>query len=287
MQKKKLVSDIIASLLKIREGNPLIHQITNFVSARGQANITLSLGAIPVMAEHPGELEDILTKTRGLLLNTGTINKEKTKLYIRAAGIARKREIPVVLDPVGVGTSLVRRKLVHNLLQEGSIDIIKGNLGEIKALMDGQDNNTEILSIKNNVYGVDFIPPAGNYLEGDRRVLQDIKEFSCKYQLTTVVTGERDFITDGEHDIFIGNGSPLFKKITGSGCMTGSLITAFLAVNHRSIVAAAGGVLVMGIAGELSAKDSKGPGTFQQYLFDNIYNLTPDRIHKLERIEII
>ena len=44
---------------KIREKSPLIHCITNPISMNLCANGILALGARPIMAEHPLEVEEI------------------------------------------------------------------------------------------------------------------------------------------------------------------------------------------------------------------------------------
>ena len=42
----------------LRRVHPLIHEITNYVTANDCANITLAAGASPVMADAPEEAEE-------------------------------------------------------------------------------------------------------------------------------------------------------------------------------------------------------------------------------------
>ena len=46
------------TLRALRERKPLVHQITNYVVMNETANATLALGALPVMAHAPQEVEE-------------------------------------------------------------------------------------------------------------------------------------------------------------------------------------------------------------------------------------
>ncbi len=290
MNSRNLLNEILSSLEKIRAEKPLVHQITNYVSARDQANITLGIGAIPVMAEHPDELKEVLPKARALLLNTGTMTNQRNHLYLMAANIAKNSEVPVILDPVGIGASSIRRGIVKELLTNKRVDIIKGNPGEILTLTQKISNTKKTTNIyqliEQNTYGVDFNSPFKDYLDMPF-IIKSIKNLSIRYQVTTVITGCNDLVTDGEQVIILKNGSTLLKKITGSGCMTGSLIASFLAVNCKGIVAAAGGTLIMGVAGQLAEQNSAGPGSFGKLLIDQIYNLDREKIYDIAKIYLL
>ena len=54
----------------------LIHCITNPISINQTANAVLALGAKPIMAEHPLEVEEITKTASALLLNTGNIHED-------------------------------------------------------------------------------------------------------------------------------------------------------------------------------------------------------------------
>lgn len=64
-----------------KRNQPLIHCITNPISIHGCANMILAVGARPMMAEHPLEVEEI-TKTAGaLMLNLGNITDVQDRVY--------------------------------------------------------------------------------------------------------------------------------------------------------------------------------------------------------------
>jgi hydroxyethylthiazole kinase len=48
-----------ACLDRVRERRPLIHCITNYVTANDVANLLLACGASPIMADEPEEVEEI------------------------------------------------------------------------------------------------------------------------------------------------------------------------------------------------------------------------------------
>jgi len=66
---------------------------------------------------------------------------------------------------------------------------------------------------------------------------------------------------------------PLVHNITNYVVMntTASAITgAFAAVNPQSLKAAAHAMAIMGIAGEMAAERSAGPGSFQMHFLDTL-----------------
>ena len=60
-----------AVLAEVRRRRPLIHCITNYVTAGDVANLLLAAGASPVMAEGLREVGDIAAVSQGLVLNLG------------------------------------------------------------------------------------------------------------------------------------------------------------------------------------------------------------------------
>ena len=99
-------------------------------------------------------------------------------------------------------------------------------------------------------------------------------------------TWKQDFVTDGEWVVLVQNGSAALSGITGTGCMVGALSAAFLA-QRDPFVAALLGTSVMGIAGEIAAKRSTGPGSFQMELLDAVAGLTQEELEARIRIREI
>src|SRR5689334_19193932 len=95
-----------AHLLRtIRKQKPLIHHITNMVVMNDTANITLAIGALPVMAHAIEEVAEMVSLAGALVLNIGTLTPEQVEAMLRAGKRANERNIPIVLDPVGAGAT--------------------------------------------------------------------------------------------------------------------------------------------------------------------------------------
>ena len=243
--------------LKIK--SPLIHNITNMVTINDVANIELACGARPIMAMAPQEMEEVTGICDGLNLNIGTPTEERFAAMHIAAKAAQKKGIPITLDLVGVGVSHFRMNFVQELLSETKIDVIKGNLSEIKAVM-------EHGRCKGGVEAVD---------KADE---DEIKRLACavaeRYNCVAVITGKVDYIaacndTDSARSadgsqyaekfrvaVVIG-GHPMMKKVTGTGCQLSGLICSFIAANADDKFGAVQAALqCMKKAGELAAGNS-------------------------------
>ena len=126
---------VSAPLAAIRAQHPLLHCISNIVSANDCANLALAIGASPIMAQAPQEMADIAALAGAVVLNTGTPDEAKFTAARTAGATANRRSIPVVLDPVGVGASPWRLANIQSLLQQVQPAIVRVNAGEAAALL--------------------------------------------------------------------------------------------------------------------------------------------------------
>ena len=247
----------------LRKHNPVIHAITNYVTAESCADVALAAGASPVMADEPEEVMEITAGADALVINLGTINFTKQIAMERAVETAKAKGIPVILDPVGVMTSKVRLDFALKLLNKGYISIVRGNHSECAALLEGKTGGR----------GVD------NLTEGteEGEALKTAKDAAAKFGCVFAVTGAIDNISNGKQAVVLNNGHPLLEDITGSGCMTSMLVAACAAVTKDMLVAAALGVVIMGQSAELAAnllEKKDGPGMFKVRLIDCVYHVT-------------
>jgi len=115
-----------ATLRELRARKPLVHQITNYVVMNETANATLALGALPVMAHAPQEVEEMASVAGALVLNIGTLSEH----WVDAMLLAGKATTgPIVLDPVGAGATRYRTETAKRLLEElgagdGPVDVL-------------------------------------------------------------------------------------------------------------------------------------------------------------------
>src|SRR5690554_6481815 len=105
-----------ALLAAVRSERPLVHHITNTVTINDCANITISSGAAPVMAEAPEEVAEMVAAAGALVLNIGTLSAAQVEAMLIAGRRANELGIPVVLDPVGVGATRLRTETAQKLL---------------------------------------------------------------------------------------------------------------------------------------------------------------------------
>nr|WP_330378956.1 hydroxyethylthiazole kinase [Clostridioides difficile] len=93
--------------------------------------------------------------------------------------------------------------------------------------------------------------------------------------------------TNGKGTYKINNGTDKLKGITGTGCMTASLIASFMAVTENILEAATMGVLTMSLSGELANLNNPPIGTFKENLMNAIYQMDIDTLSKNSNIEFL
>jgi hydroxyethylthiazole kinase len=255
-------------LQKVRRESPLVHHLTNWVTIYDCAQIVKTLGASPVMAHAPEEAADMARLASALVLNVGTLTGDFVEAMKKAAAGANQKGIPVILDVCGAGATAWRDRKVFELLDEASINIIKGNASEI-ARVSGADIRTK---------GVDSTE-VGADLEALARTL------AARRRATVVITGEVDLVADGRGVYRVKNGVALMTRVVGTGCMAASVIGAFAAVEPDGRRAAACALACYGIAAELAAEKSRGPASFKDALFDSLYKLDQPTVERMQRIE--
>ena len=67
----------VSRLEEVRRRRPLIHCVSNIVSANDCAHLALAVGASPMMAQAPEEMADITAIAAATVLNTGTPDSAK------------------------------------------------------------------------------------------------------------------------------------------------------------------------------------------------------------------
>jgi hydroxyethylthiazole kinase len=269
---------IINLLKELKEKNPLVHHITNYVTVNDCANITLAIGGSPVMADDIKEVCDMVTLASSLVINIGTLNSRSIDSMLAAGKRANKLKIPVVLDPVGVGATPYRTETAKRIISEVKLAVIRGNLSEIKTLY----------GIETKTKGVDVCE--SDFEDGNERAKAKEMAMALANKLNTVVaiTGAVDLITDGKILYSVENGHNIMSKVTGTGCMCTSLIGSYLGAGDNKLIAALAGVVSMGIAGEIAYegldKSKDGTGTLKVKIIDAIYNLSENEVMKRSKI---
>lgn len=260
----------VEMLREIRRCKPLVHHITNFVVMNSTANVTLAVGASPIMAHAHEEMEAMAAFADALNLNIGTLTPYWVDSMILAGKAAGKRGIPIILDPVGSGATPLRTEAARRILEEVPVTVIRGNASEAMSLLS--------VAKEVRIRGVDSLETVDAVRDGAHALARELKK-------VIAVTGEIDFITNGEKAIEVHNGDPMFGLVTGTGCAATTVISCFCTVEPDPLVATACALGYYGLAGEEAARASKGPGSFQTALYDALYGLPEEAMMEKLRIK--
>ncbi len=233
------MTDSPSFLRKIQERRPAVHCLTNTVVQNLTANMLLAVGAIPSMSSDISEVSDFVQKADALLINLGTLDADRKAAIEAAIERANSCGHPWILDPVLIDRAPARLAYAQELLTLGPA-VVRGNAGEIRAL----DKDPEALARK------------------------------CGAVIA--VTGETDFVCDGQETLSLVGGHSLMSRVTGVGCAGTALIAAFCATApaQDQLQAVAEGLETLGTAGEKAAKIAPGPGSFSAALLDQIYDIS-------------
>lgn len=257
-----------------RERRPLVHCISNYVAINDCANLVLACGASPIMAEDPEEVEEIARICDAVVLNLGMPSSRKLEALLRSGKAANRAERPVIFDPVGVGTSRMRKEAAFDLLRNIKMTVIRGNASEIRTLVKGTRTSR----------GVDV----------DASLADDAETLAMCLAAHTgavvAVSGDTDIVTDGTVCYRVHNGHPMMRCVTGSGCMLSCLVGAYMAADpERPLQTALAAVCAMGLCGEIAhsrLSSLDGSGTYRNYIIDAMYQLRGAQLEKGARYEL-
>jgi hydroxyethylthiazole kinase len=229
-------------LERIRERSPRVHCITNAVAQNFSANMLLAIGAIPSMTIAPEEVAQFAGRADALLINLGTFDAQRRTAAYVAIDVMTQQGKPWLLDPVFVERSPPRAAFAKTLLEKHP-PAIRLNHAEFTAL-------------------------AGYEVEGAA-----LARFADEHNIVAGLTGQTDIVLDHGRLACITNGHPLMAKVTAMGCAGSALVGACMAVESDAWIAMASGLLILGVAGQIAAKDAKGPGSLAVGILDVLHTL--------------
>ena len=246
----------------VRDQNPLVHCITNYVAMNIAANVVLAAGASPAMVHAAEEMADFTPICSALTINIGTLSAPWFASMTEAAMSANTHNIPWVLDPVAHFISDYRRGAAQTLLALNPT-IVRGNASEILAL-------------------------AGQAASGKGADSQDsvtaahgaAKALAAQFGTVVAITGPTDYLTDGIREAQVAGGSSLMPKVTALGCSQTALMGAYGAIGP-AFDAALAALAHFKVAGASAAKLAKGPGSFQVQFLDALAATQPADLLKV------
>ena len=260
---KTLPMSIIADeLARMRAATPLVHLLTNEVVQEISANVLLAAGASPAMIVAEEEAAVFAAISGALLVNVGTLYPARLTVMRQAVAAANQAGVPWTLDPVAVGVLDYRTQACRDFLASKPA-AIRGNASEILALA----------GVAGGGRGVDSTA-------GSDAAQSAAEQLARSTGAVVAVTGETDFITDGNSTWATPWGHPIMTRVVGTGCALSALVTAFTAQAPNRLNAVAAACAVAGLCGKRAAASSRGPGSFKADFLDALYQLTPETLRE-------
>jgi len=257
------------SLERIRQGKPLVHNLTNYVVMNFTANALLAMGASPVMAHAEEEVEEMVSLADSLVLNIGTLSSPWIRAMLKAGRRASELGKPVILDPVGSGATSLRTRTAREIINQTRVSAIRGNASEVLSLRESGAG----------ARGVDSTHQVEDAADAAVALASEL-------DTTLAITGPIDLVTDGSRIVRVMNGHPLMGKVTGTGCTATAVAGAFLAVDPDPVDALVSALGFLGLAGEMAASRASAPGSFMIALIDALYTITPPELAAEIKLEV-
>ena len=246
-----MIKEIRNNLDILRQKKPIILCLTNYVTMNSVANCLLSIGAAPIMSESIDEIEELVKISQALYINIGTLTEDFMKRAKFACKMAKQYNKPIILDPVGAGASKIRTDATQELLP--FVDIIRGNASEILAILGDCAKSL----------GVDSAHKVSDAMQAARSI-------AAQWDITVMVSGADDFITDGKNESSFSFGSKLMPLVTGIGCRLAAVIAAFRAINLDSYQATCYAAVYFSLTGQM-AEITNTPASFEIAFTDLLY----------------
>ena len=247
-----MINQMEQAISSIRKKKPLILNLTNYVTMEFMANSLLAVGAAPLMSHCIEELSELIDIAKAININIGTIDSQFIARIQGVLSYAKLKNKPLILDPVGAGASKLRTRIAREFLPH--IDIVRGNASEIIALV---NDNHQTLGVES--------------LSTTEQAEKTAVLLAKKYDITVIVSGSQDFITNGLEKITLISGSPLMALVTGMGCTLTAVIAAFNVVIADAFEASKTAALYYGLCGTLAANKTTAPGSFSKQFIDELY----------------
>lgn len=244
---------------QVRRRRPITFTVANTVTSEKVADALSALGASPIMSTAPAEADELVAGAQAAVLNLGTPDESLVKEFAAVAQAANSSDTPLVLDPVACGATNYRRRIANQLLRDYRFAVIRGNAGEIAALIDHQWSG----------HGID----AGS---GDGNLATIAQECARRYHTTVVLSGERDYIANESQVVDNRLSSKWLTINVGSGDILSSVIGALLAAGGDPLAAGLAGCRLVTAAATSASRTSTGLGSWQSSFFDELTRISDD-----------
>jgi hydroxyethylthiazole kinase len=244
---------------RVRERRPVVHCITNLVTIGRVADALAALGARPVMASAPEEAAGMVRHAQALVLNLGTPSAERWQAARWAGVRASELEVPVIVDPVGCGTTDWRTEQCRALVRGIRVAVVRGNVPEVAALAELE-----------TPVGVKGVGVTAEEEIGDRsQPLIDLAQQAARtLGACVMMTGRVNTISDGRQTRQQASDIPALEGLVGAGDVLTAVIAAGCAVEDDPMSAASAGLALFTAAARQASAGARGPGSFWMAFLD-------------------
>jgi hydroxyethylthiazole kinase len=244
--------DVRECLTAVRGTKPFVYGLTNYVAANLSANVLLAVGAAPAIGAAPGWPKAFAAAAGAIWINGA-------ETLLEAARSAHEASTPWVLDPVAIGAGAAPYDAVIRELLQFRPTVIRGNASELIALAGGGAGAKGVESTAGSESAISFV--------------QDLARSA---NTIVAVSGEIDYVTDGDALFAIPGGDVRLTQVTGAGCSLGALIAAVLAVTRDKLLATCAAHAFYATAAERAGAHTRGTGSFATALVDELSLLRAD-----------
>lgn len=257
-----------------------IHCITSYVTAKDVADTIFVTGNYPIFSDDPEEAREVSQLSDALLINLGTLNSRTVRSMIKSGKQANRRDVPIVLDPINVGISQLRKQSARQLLNEVQFSVIRGSLSDLKALFSKEEPEEHAVGLHPEVITEDS-------LEESIRFCQWVSE---KTRATVVTSSDFSIIADGDRVRVIRNGISLHQKRFGISSVESALMASDIAMKQADIWESTSSSMIrIGIAEEKAYRRMEqlgiGLGLLRSLIIDELSRVTKEDLEDFENAE--
>lgn len=263
-----------------KKKHPLIHCISNSNFFRYLEESVINYNGNPIISSSLEEYEKITSKAESLIITLDDLNEDKIEAIEKSIRIARRKDIPIVMDILGVSLSFLSKEIVLRFINRYNINIVIGKLEEFKVLIFKKDKLKERIS--------------SNYkIKEDLELRRNLRNFSKLYRTILLVKSDEYYLTDGFSEFYIeryigeNNNFLEFESI-----LTGMISVGVAAASNAE--ESFKGVLVAIIAMAVSVKIAEQKSliyskdiNLMEYLLEEIKNINADKLNKLQKVNYL
>ena len=130
----ELLEEAVEAIERLRAEGGHLHSVTNTVAQNFSANVLLACGASVAMTANAPEMQEFVSRADALHINLGTLDEGRIAAIEAAIAAAKEKSIPILIDPVMIEASSLRKAFAEKLMVDATI--IRCNQTEAERLAD-------------------------------------------------------------------------------------------------------------------------------------------------------